>query len=214
MRRVVAAIAGTMLCATISGAQALSKRSFEPSTAEQSHAKGPFDVLAVAPEFFRSENWCKDTGTLCWTDPKTRQFLNGIRFIGEPNTGGLSQNGDNQVETSSLIGTVKAGLEFNLIGAVIAAQFSFIPKSTVTLDSDSELVTSNRLTNPDRKMGVNSGYTLGFSLIDGIIAVGIGRLNMDTRRITSPTPQEKQLKFFFFNIQPISTIRGLISGTK
>jgi hypothetical protein len=154
---------------------------------------------------------------LCWTDPKKNPKkswgFTGIRFIGEPNTGGLSQTGNNRVETSSLVGIIKAGVEVNLFGAFASLQGSFIPQSTVTLDTNSELVTSNRLASPDRKIGLNYGYTIGLSLINGIIATGYGRLNMDTRRITAPTADEKHLSFIFFNIQPISTIRAAIGGS-
>jgi hypothetical protein len=178
-----------------------------PSTA------GPHKFFSYNPGFFTSENWCKDTGTLCWSDPKKSRALTGIRFIGEPNTGGLSQSGNNRVEISSLVGIIKAGVEINLFGAAAAFQGSFIPQSTVTLDTDSELVTTNRLSNPDRKIGVNYGYTVGLALINGIIATGYGRLNLDTRRITAPTADERHLNFFFLNIQPISTIRAAIGGS-
>ncbi|HEY8165365.1 MAG TPA: hypothetical protein VIF83_07400 [Gemmatimonadaceae bacterium] len=169
-------------------------------------------MLVVNPSFFSTENWCRDTGTICWTAPKGRVAFTGIRFVGEPNTGGLAQTGDNRVETNSLAGIIKAGFEINLYRAVVALQASFIPPARVKLDSDSKLVTSGRLANAERQIGVDYGFTVGLSLINGIIALGYGRLNMDTRRIPDATSSESGMNFFFFNIQPISTIRAAIGG--
>ena len=195
------------------GAQADAQSYHSSAGAAVSSSSGPRHLMSVNPGFFTSENWCQDTGTLCWADPKKSWGLTGIRFIGEPNTGGLSQSGSNRVEISSLVGIIKAGVEINLYGAVASLQGSFIPQSTVTLDQDSELVTSSRLANPDRKIGVDNGFTIGLSLINGIVATGYGRLNMDTRRIVAPTSNESHLNFFFFNIQPISTIRAAFGRT-
>ena len=200
------------LIPAVAVAQSVTQQTKSEDEALQVSREGPRTILGVNPEFFTSTNWCKDTGTLCWTDPAKSWGLTGIRFIGEPNTGGLSQSGENRVENASLVGIIKAGVEVNLVGAIASLQASFIPQSTVTIDTDSELVTANRLANSDRKMGVDYGFTVGLSLINGIIATGYGRLNMDTRRISAPTANEKRIGFFFFNIQPISTIRAAIGG--
>lgn len=67
------------------------------------------------------------------------------------------------------------------------------------------------------KVGVDYGVAVGFSFLDGILAMGIGRLDYDQRDFAErneagqPLPDDALKDIFvYFNVQPIAAIRSAI----
>ena len=170
-------------------------------------------VSAQTPPLFSTASWCNDSATLC-PDPAARDFFTGVRFIGEINLGVIVQNGDNRFESKLLTGLISAGLETNLYRGVVSLQATLIPPGSIQLDQDSKLVTSGRLADPDRRMKVDIGGTVGLSFLDGIFAAGIGGLKYDTRSIKDVLPDEKSARFYYIQLQPLSAIRVAIKRNK
>lgn len=104
------------------------------------------------------------------------------------------------------------GFETNLIGTVLGLQFSVITPGRVTLDGRSPLRLTNRLASPEGEISVESGLAGGLSILDGIVTFGYGRIRFDSREITNPVPAEKHSRYYYFNVQAISSIRSFIKA--
>jgi hypothetical protein len=170
--------------------------------------------VQAQPKLFSTESWCNDSGTLCWGSPNAGTTITGVRFIGEVNLGTIIQDSDNRFESKVLSGLIQAGVEFNIYKGFVAVQGTLIPPGSIQLDTDSPLVTSQRLKDPDRRMKVDIGGTVGFSFLDGILAAGIGGLKYDTRSISGILPDEKRARFYYLQLQPLSAIRVAIKRSK
>jgi hypothetical protein len=175
------------------------------------------DAANVRPEkagTFSAEVWCKDTGTYCWTSPKARNWLNGVRFVGDVDVGYLQQGGANRFEQKAFKGLTKFGVESNLWRGLAALQVVVIPPGKVTYEAESPLRRDGVILDPGGELKVDYGYSVGLSLFDGVMSVGVGRLFYDPRGFQNPDPAAKRDGFWHINWQPIASIRKLIKSKK
>ena len=171
-------------------------------------------LAAPAAAQFSAKSWCKDSGTYCFPNSEKRAIFNGVRVVGEINFGTFIQNGANRFEDAITESLPLFALETNLYQGFLGLQAIGILPGGVTLDEDSDLVTSGRLSNTDRRVHVDYGFAIGLSLFDGAILAGYGRLYYDTRRFLNATAGDKHSSYTFVRFQPITALRDVIKGGK
>jgi hypothetical protein len=164
---------------------------------------------------FSSESWCEDDLTICLEGRAGRGIFNGVRIVFEPQLGVLFQSGENRLENTSFRALERIGIETNLSGAAVAFQALLMYPSTVEFDAKSPI--RPWIKDTSGKVGVDYGIALGLSFLDGILAVGGGRLDYDQRDFAEknaagePQPEDALQDFFlYFNVQPIAAIRSAI----
>ena len=121
-----------------------------------------------------TDNWLKDQTTIPFSSRTGKSSFSGIRLTFEPQWGWLIQNDENRIQNEILLNMSKFGLETNLYKGWLSLQTNFIFPTKVELDSKSEIVVNNYLKDSESKIGMDLGFTVGLSLIDGVIAVGAG----------------------------------------
>lgn len=166
-------------------------------------------------ERFSSRSWCSDDLTICSRSRADKRSFSGVRIVFEPQLGVLFQSGENRLENTSFRALERIGLETNLRDAAVAVQALLIYPSTVEFDGKSPVRAWIR--DGTGKVGVDYGLVLGLSFLDGMLAIGGGRLDYDQRDFTErneagePMPKDALQDFFvYFNIQPISALRSAI----
>lgn len=112
-----------------------------------------------------------------------------------------------QVQPSILSG--KAGIELAVFQNIVSAQFVLLPPFTATFNASSNVL----LTNANNQVSVNWGFGTGLSLLDGVIAGGLGVLYYDPSGFVKPGSSPGG-SFFYVNWQPISSVRAIFAGTK
>lgn len=169
------------------------------------HAQSPF-----SPD---TQTWCKDATTMCWNE--TRRALAGIRFVFEPQLGVLVQQGDNKFESTNFKALEKIGIATPLYGRQLGAQFLFIYPSTVAFDAQSPVRVNKQLLDEEGKVDVEWGFTLGATVLDGVLSTGFGVLHYDRRDFKAPESLNKSVfgdTFFYFNIQAIEALKSAIKS--
>lgn len=167
--------------------------------------------------YLSTENWLKDATTIQFSSPTSRNSLNGLRFIFEPQLGVLIQESDNRVIVENLTTLSKIGFETNLYKNIISFQILFISPSKVQLDEDSPLRKEGQTKDIEGKLNVDFGISAGLSFIDGILSIGFGGIFYDKRGFVSSITGDRgeyQNNFIYINIQPISAIKSLIKKIK
>ena len=139
-----------------------------------------------------------------------------MRFIGEPKLGFIfaKPNDLNRINPGDFANFTLIGTETNLWHQIFSLQGVLITPGKATFDSLSPLVKDKRLISPNGDIAIDSGFAVGMSFFDGVVAFGVGRLNFDSRQIVSPTTAETHTGFTYFNIQAISAVRAAIKATK
>lgn len=172
---------------------------------------------AMAQKGLTSVDWCADQLTVCISGSDTRGWISGVRLIYEPNLGQLFQAGDDRFENAQLTTFQKFAAEVNVVQAWLGLQIGVIFPGAVTYDADSPLNTNGHLRDPERKVRVEWGWTLGASALDGIIAAGFGQLRYDRRDFVDPGTLASGFDFDNFGwlaVQPVSAVKKLFKTIK
>lgn len=166
-----------------------------------------------------SRSWCEDSLTVCWNPCKSG--FSGLRFIAEPRLGNIIEWGKkNRPELEAFGGLTLLGVETNWRGGYIALQAQVVLPGTVTLDEHSPLRKEGRVVGPDGtpvpngSIHVDSGFGIGFSFFDGVLAAGFGMLRYDSRLIRDMREGEDHNMYLYVNFQPISSLRAGLKHIK
>ena len=180
---------------------------------------------------FRSQSWCADSATACWTGGASRQWFNGVRIVADLDLGLLFQGGGNKFE-NGVKALPKLALEFNIHGGWAAAQVAVLGPSNTTFDESSAtgvayLQPAFRTT---RSVPTSWGWLAGVSVLDGSLMAGVGRLFYDKRAfrrsvedttltrlgLTAQIPFNTLTRdsFGYASLQPISSIRASFKRAK
>lgn len=194
-------------------------------------AQSPSDTLNQSPDDslsakiiyqkygrLSSQAWCADQTTIAFGEKRRgKSSFSGLRFIFEPQLGVTFQGGQNQFEDTNIKELPKIAIETNLIKAYVSLQLGLIYPSSITLDSKSVIVKDSSLVIKGNKVDVTHGFTIGVSILDGLFAVGWGRVIYDERDF------KKEFKkgggnfhesFIFVNLQPASAVKNVIKELK
>lgn len=162
-----------------------------------------------------SQAWCADQTTIDFG--KTRRgksSFSGLRFVFEPQLGATFQGGTNQFEDTNIKELPKIAIETNLIKAYVALQLGLIYPSSITLDSKSSIVNDSSLVSGGNKLDVTHGFTIGVTLLDGVFAIGWGRILYDKRDFKKDFDGNFHESFFFVNLQSATAIKNIIKALK
>lgn len=170
---------------------------------------------SLSAQIFSTEKWLEDATTIKFGKKPNKKMFSGVRIVFEPQLGALIQTTDNRIVGQNFRSLEKIGLETNLFKGYVSLQTLFVYPSTVQLDDQSPLRLNNNTLDPEGKIDVDYGFSIGLSFFDGIIAVGYGGIFYDKRDFQN-APQEFnfQNNFVYFNIQPISAVKSLIKNTR
>jgi len=162
---------------------------------------------------FSSEKWCEDQMTIAFSEKsKKRPHLSGIRLIFEPQLGVVIQPSINKITVQNLQDIPKFALETNLWQGWISFQSGIIYPSTVSFEDNSDLV--KYIKDASGSVTVNFGYSIGITILDGIIALGYGSLQFDRGSYTNEYQGKLSTDFWYFNIQPTTLLRSLVKNTE
>jgi len=184
-----------------------------PVHADQVESK----ILTTAKEYgyFSSENWCEDQTTIVFSKNSLhKNYFSGLRLIFEPQFGVLFQNGDNRFKGESIDDLPRFGVETNLYKAWISVQAGLLYPSTIEFEEKSPIVEKHELKYGGNIVGIDYGYSMGFSFLDGIIAIGYGYVKYDKRLFSSSYQGNFKGNFWYFNIQPATLVRSLVKNLK
>ncbi len=167
-----------------------------------------------------TDNWLNDATTITFSKPEERKrwknSFNGLRLIFEPQLGTVMQNDEDSFEAQNFGSLERIGLETNIYKGGIALQGLFFYSSEVQLAEENTLRTNNWLNDPSGRVNVDYGVALGFSLFDGVVALGYGSLFYDQRDFRGDFSQRNTSKlnngFWYVNIQTISFVKTAIKN--
>jgi hypothetical protein len=167
-----------------------------------------------------TDNWLNDATTITFSTPDERKSwknsFNGLRLIFEPQLGTVMQNEEDSFEVQNFEALERIGLETNIYKGAIALQGLFFYSSEVQLAEENTLRANNWLNDPSGRVNVDYGVALGFSLFDGVVAVGYGSLFYDQRDFRGDFSQRYNPKlsngFWYINIQTISFVKTTIKN--
>jgi len=145
------------------------------------------------------QSWCADSGTLCWHQSR---WFSGLRIIAEPEFGGfLATEFENEVLTA------KVGVELGIAPPWISLHGGVIPPLKVTFDEDTMIDLRDR---ERRQVGVDWGWAVGVSALDGILAGGIGAVYFDPDDFADAGGDMPGDVFGFIQFQGASALRAVI----
>jgi len=167
-----------------------------------------------------TDKWLNDATTITFSTPDERKTwknsFNGLRFIFEPQLGTVMQSDENSFEAQNFGSLERIGLETNIYKGAIALQGLFFYSSEVQLAEENTLRINNSLNDPSGRVNVDYGVALGFSLFDGVVAVGYGSLFYDKKDFRGDFSQRDNPKlnngFWYINIQTISLVKTAIKN--
>ncbi len=169
-----------------------------------------------------TSSWCEDAMTICWeksaADQDNRAWLAGVRLVFEPQLGVLIQTGDNKFVDTNFRSLEKIGLETTLYKGYVGFQTLLIYPSSIKFDDQSTVRSENQLVDTEEgKVDVEYGISLGFTLIDGVLALGWGILHYDRRDFVNPDTLPTDTfrdSFLYFNVQPIQAVKSALKAVR
>jgi hypothetical protein len=169
-------------------------------------AAPPIPPLPQKIPVFSTQAWCADAATLCWEDRWVA--FSGLRFLFDVTPGWMLQSGSNRLQSNELTTAMRLGLETNLVKGIWSAQLAIVTPFEAQLDSDSPRVRDGVLSSGS--VNVDFGFTAAFGFFDGLLSVGGGVLDYDTRRLDDGTAGDLASGFGFVSLNPIGALRWAI----
>jgi len=166
-------------------------------------------------ETFSSESWCSDQMTIPFgTHASKRSYLSGIRLEFVPQLGTIIQSGRNKIAVQLLYDLPKFALSTNLYQGWMSIQAGVIYPSSIKFEDESEIVKQGYLNNSENLVGIDYGLSVAFTFLDGILAIGYGRLSLTVTDFKSNYDGSTIRDFWFVNIQSQSLASTLLKNVK
>jgi len=186
------------------------KKTLSPSDKPSSSDSSAISIFKTYGRL-SSEAWCADQSTVAFSKKRRHaKSFSGIRFVFEPQLGATFQGGKNQFEDTNIKELPKIAIETNLIRAAVSLQLGLIYPSSITLDSKSAIVKDSSLVRGGNKVDVKYGFTVGAAILDGVFAIGWGRILYDKRDFKKEFAGNFHESFVFVNLQATSAVKNII----